>query len=163
MEIDLLGYVSSRVLSQWGENRLLYLIAFFSKNFNLMKYNYKIYNKKRLVMISNFQEWRPEHQRTGMLVKLITNHNSLKYFMNMKQSIRRQACWKEFLLRLNFVISYIVGKKIKKQIHELVAQMIFHQIIAIIVSNIYYKQFVLQKDWRLLWLKKKIITLLLIK
>lgn len=43
--------ISSGDFFQLGKNRLLYLITFFFKNFNLTKYNYEIYNKELLAII----------------------------------------------------------------------------------------------------------------
>ena len=44
-------YISSRIFFQLGKNRLLYPIAFFSKNLKLAKCNYKIYDKELLAII----------------------------------------------------------------------------------------------------------------
>ena len=51
VESDFSNYVSNAVFSQLEEDRLLYPIVFFSKNLNLTKYNYEIYNKKLLAII----------------------------------------------------------------------------------------------------------------
>ena len=51
MKSDFFDYISSRIFFQLRENGLLYLIAFFSKNLNPAKYNYKIYDKKLLAII----------------------------------------------------------------------------------------------------------------
>ncbi len=103
--------VSSGVLSQLGDNGLLHTVAFFSKNLNPAEYNYKIYDKESLAII---EQWRPELEGTGVLVKVITDHKSLKYFMTTKKLTRRQARQAEFLLRFNFVISYTPGKENQK-------------------------------------------------
>lgn len=55
MKTDLSNYVSSRVFLQLGDNRLLYLVAFFFKNHSLIEYNYEIYNKKLLAFIKSFE------------------------------------------------------------------------------------------------------------
>lgn len=46
METDSFNNINSRLFSQLNKDRLLYFVAFFFKNFNLIKCNYKIYNKK---------------------------------------------------------------------------------------------------------------------
>ena len=51
METDSSTYINSRVFSQLGKDRLLYLITFFSKNLNPTKYNYQIYDKELLAII----------------------------------------------------------------------------------------------------------------
>ena len=55
VKIDSFDYVSSGVLSELGEDRLLHLIAFFLKNLNSIEYNYKIYNKELLAIIQSFE------------------------------------------------------------------------------------------------------------
>lgn len=55
IEIDLSDYINSEVFFQLSNNRLLYFIIFFSKNFNPIKYNYKIYNKGLLAIIKYFE------------------------------------------------------------------------------------------------------------
>lgn len=51
METNFSDYINNRVCFQLDKDRLLYLIAFFSKNLNLTKCNYDIYNKKLLAII----------------------------------------------------------------------------------------------------------------
>ena len=91
MVIDLSDYVSSRVLSQLVDNGLLYPIILFCKNLNLVEYNRRIYNKELLAIIRYFRQWRPELEKTRVLVKVITDHKSLKYPMTTKKLTRCQA------------------------------------------------------------------------
>ena len=51
MKTDFFDYVSNRVFFQLDKDGLLHLIIFFSKNLNLTKYNYEIYNKELLAII----------------------------------------------------------------------------------------------------------------
>ena len=107
-------YVSRGVFSQLDDDGLLHPIAFFSKNLNPTKCNYEIYNKELLAIIRCYEQWRPKLEGTGVLVKVITNHKSLEYFMTTKILIRRQAHWAGFLLGFNFVIFYIPDKENQK-------------------------------------------------
>ena len=56
VEIDSSNYVSSEVLSQLGDNRLLHSVVFFSKNFDSAECNYEIYNKELLAIIRGFKQ-----------------------------------------------------------------------------------------------------------
>ena len=56
VEMNLSNYVSSGVLSQLGDDGLLYLIAFFSKNLNPTECNYEIYDKELLAIIRCFEQ-----------------------------------------------------------------------------------------------------------
>ena len=85
-------YISSEVLFQLGKDGLLHPIAFFSKNLNLAKCNYEIYNKELLAIIQCFEQWKPELEALSIPIKVITDHKSLKYFMTTKKLSRQQAC-----------------------------------------------------------------------
>ena len=91
VETDSSDYVSSGVLSQLGDDELLHPIAFFSKNLNPAKCNYKIYDKELLAIIRCFEQWKPELEGIGVPIKVITDHKSLEYFMTTKKLTRRQA------------------------------------------------------------------------
>ena len=51
METDSINHMSNGVFSQLGEDELLHLIMFFSKNLNLVKCNYEIYVKELFAII----------------------------------------------------------------------------------------------------------------
>lgn len=84
METNLFDYISSRIFSQLGKDGLLPLVVYFLKNLNPVKYNYKIYDKKLLAIICCFEQWRPKLKGKGVLIKVITNHKNLKYFIIIK-------------------------------------------------------------------------------
>ena len=48
-------YISSKVFSQLGNNKLLHQVAVISKNLNPAKCNYKIDDKELLVIIRCFE------------------------------------------------------------------------------------------------------------
>ncbi len=51
LEIDSFDYVNDEVLSQYDDEDVLHSIAFYSKNMSSAECNYKIYNKKLLIII----------------------------------------------------------------------------------------------------------------
>lgn len=55
IETNSFDYMSSKVLFQFGEDRLLHLIAFFSKNLNLVECNYEIDDKELFTIIRYFE------------------------------------------------------------------------------------------------------------
>ena len=139
VETDSFDYVSSGVLSQLGEDGLLYFVAFFSKNLNSAECNYEIYDKELLAIIRCFEQWRLKLEATGIPIKVITDHKSLEYFMNTKklskQKLARQNSYQN--LTLLFLIPRI--EKMKKQIYLLVHHMTAQLIIMMINNNICYK------------------------
>lgn len=49
-----------------------------------------------------------------VLVKVIIDHESLKYFITTNKLTRRQIRWPELLPRFNIIIFYTLDKKSKK-------------------------------------------------
>ena len=111
VKINLSDYISSGVFFQLGNNRLLHLITFFSKNLNFIEYNYEIYDRKLLAIIRYYEQWRLELEGIGVLVKVIIEHKSLKCFITIKKLTKHQAYWAEFLSEFKFVIFYTTGKE----------------------------------------------------
>ena len=102
------------MLSQIGEDGLLHPVAYFSRRMAPAECHYEIYDKKLLAIIWCFKEWRPELEGTALLVKVLTDHKGLEYFMSTKKLTPRQVKWVEFLSEINFMISYQSGKKNNK-------------------------------------------------
>ncbi len=55
LEINSFNYVNDEVLFQYDDEDVLHSIAFYSKNMSFAEYNYKIYNKKLLIIIQVFE------------------------------------------------------------------------------------------------------------
>ena len=51
LEIDSFNYVNDEVLSQYDDKDVLHLIVFYNKNMSSAECNYKIYDKKLLIII----------------------------------------------------------------------------------------------------------------
>ena len=98
--------ISTRILFQYKEDRLLYPIAFFSYKHSPQKINYEIYDKELLAIIKSFEKWCPILERAGLPVKILTDHRNLQYFMSTKQLSHYQVCWSEFFLHFDFVIQH---------------------------------------------------------
>lgn len=56
VKIDFFEYHNNKVFFQLGEDELLHFVTFFSKNKNLAKCNYMIYNNKLLDIIQYFEQ-----------------------------------------------------------------------------------------------------------
>ena len=78
------------------------MIAFYSKTIAETKLNYPIYNKKILVIVSGFLNWRVELEDTTDQIKIVSNYKALEYFITTKALIAQQACWAEVLLYYYF-------------------------------------------------------------
>ncbi len=110
IEINALNYVFKDILSQYDENEILHLVAYFSKKHNSIECNYEIYDKKLMIIVCAFEKWWSELEDSIYSVEIITNHKNLKYFMSTKQLSRHQARWSEFLSRFNYCVAYHFDK-----------------------------------------------------
>jgi len=55
LEINSFNYINDEVLSQYNDEDVLHSIVFYSKNMSSAECNYKIYNKKLLIIIRAFK------------------------------------------------------------------------------------------------------------
>ena len=106
LKIVSLNYVNDEILSQQDDNEVLHSVTFFSKSMLLVKCNYKIYDKKLLIIIKCLKHWRSKLKVTDLFIEIYTNHKSLKHFMTSKKFTRRQARWFQKLSKFNFKIMY---------------------------------------------------------
>ncbi len=110
IEINALNYVFKDILSQYDENEILHSVVYFLKKHNSVECNYKIYNKKFMIIVCNFKKWWSELEDFIYSVEMITNHKNLEYFMSIKQLNHHQARWSEFLSKFNYCIIYHFNK-----------------------------------------------------
>ena len=106
IKIDVSDYVAADVLSQPDEKGNLHPVAFFFNKMSLKKCNYKIYNKKLLIIVKTFKKWCSETHGTADSVTVLINYKNLKYFTTTCKLNCHQACWNEFLSEFNFKIVY---------------------------------------------------------
>ena len=83
-------------------------MIYMFKQISLAKCNYKIYDKKLLIIVKVFEKWHSKCVDISMkkFIKIINDHQNLQIFMITKQLNRRQARWVEFLSKFNFQIAY---------------------------------------------------------
>ena len=56
IETNVSDYVSEGILSQYNKDEVLHSITYFLKKHNLAECNYKIYNKKLIIIVCVFEE-----------------------------------------------------------------------------------------------------------
>jgi hypothetical protein len=91
LKFDLFDYVSTKVLFQKENDDLIKSIIYFFKTLFSAECNYEIYDKKLLIIIRCFKQWRAELQSIELFINVLINHKSLKYFMTTKKLNKRQA------------------------------------------------------------------------
>ncbi len=110
LKINALNYVKGKILSQYNDERVLYLMIFYNKSMILTEINYHIYDKKLLVIIRCFKHWRLELKCIELLIQIFIDHQALKIFMKNKQLSWRQVNYLNILLKFNFQIIFRSGK-----------------------------------------------------
>jgi len=56
IKINTSNYIFKDFFFKYNKERVLYLVIYFSKKHNLVKYNYKIYNKKFITIVCVFEK-----------------------------------------------------------------------------------------------------------
>lgn len=110
IETDASDFITAGVLSQYHDAELR-PVAFYSRRMTACEGNYAIYDKELLAIVRAFEIWRPELIGLHHPVQVLSDHQSLRYFMSTKQLSSRQARWAEFLSQFSFVIGYRPGKQ----------------------------------------------------
>ena len=60
VEVDASNWAAGGTLSQYGDDGVLYPVAYFSAKHSAQECNYDIYDKELLAIIKALEEWRPE-------------------------------------------------------------------------------------------------------
>ena len=87
LKCDFFNDVSKGILSQYRDNSLLHSVTFFSKNLIPAECNYKIYNKKLLIIIHCLKNWWLDLKSIKILMKIFTDYKVLIYFIKSKELI----------------------------------------------------------------------------
>ncbi len=111
LEIDSFNYVNDKVLSQYDDKDVLHSIVFYSKNMSSAECNYKIYDKKLLIIIWAFEHWWLELKLIDISIKMFINHQALISLMKDKKLSQWQMRWIQKLADFNFKIMYQSDKQ----------------------------------------------------
>ena len=85
------GVVIKIDLSQWHP------VAFFAKKMISAETRYETYDGKLLVIVETFKIWRHYLKGCKHEILVLTDHNNLRCFMDMKSLSSRQVCWAQEL------------------------------------------------------------------
>ena len=85
-------------------------MVFFSQKMILAKTRYETHNSELLAIIETFRTWKHYLERSQHEVLVLTDHNNLHWFIEMKSLSSRQVCWAQELFCYYFQIHYCQGK-----------------------------------------------------
>jgi hypothetical protein len=114
METDASDFALGAIISQFGIDGLLHLVAFYSRKLTSAEINYQVYDKELLAIITTFEQWRPYLAGAQHRVQVMTDHKNLLYFTTTRTLNRRQARWSIFLADFDFEIQYQPGTQQRK-------------------------------------------------
>lgn len=113
MKTDVSNSVISKMFFQMIDD-ILKSVTYFSKKMIFVECNYKIDDKKFLIIVKDFQTWRSKLIEVEQQTKFFSNHKNLKTFMTFKQLNRRQIQWIKMFVEHNFRIMYRSDKQNEK-------------------------------------------------
>jgi hypothetical protein len=111
VETDTSDFALGAVLSQKGDDRRLYPVAFHSRKFTLVEINYEIHNKELLAIVDCFKVWRRYLEGAMHTIQVYSDHQNYEYFTTTKVLNRHQARWAQELAGVDFKIFYRPGKQ----------------------------------------------------
>lgn len=110
LEADCSGWAMGGCLSQYGEDGLLYPVAYFSKKLSPAECNYEIHDKELLAIVRCMEEWRGELVGLAKPFVVLSDHKNLKYFQTTRKLSERQVRWSHYLSQFNFKLQFRAGK-----------------------------------------------------
>ncbi len=105
IEIDTFNYAVVNILSQSDDDQW-HSIAFWFRIIINVQRNYEIHDQKLLVIVAMFKHWWHYVKDSHHTVEVLTDHNNLKNFMNVRELNERQVRWIIRLLICNFEIAH---------------------------------------------------------
>jgi len=97
------------------QTNLWHPVAFFSKSLDVHERNYKIYDKKLLVVIWGLEEYRHHLEGHPHKIEIWSNHQNLTFFRTAQKLTRRQARWALFMTCFDFVLYHKRGKTMQAE------------------------------------------------
>lgn len=84
-------------------------IAYLSKKFVGPQVRWHTHDKELYAIVESFSQWRHYLEHAPDTIRVLTDHNNLRYFMTTKELTPKQARWAEELARFDFEIEYKPG------------------------------------------------------
>jgi hypothetical protein len=111
VEIDASDYALGGQLEQRDKEGKLHPVAFYFLKLKGPELNYVIYDKKLIIIIEAFKEWKHYLMRTKHKIKVYMDYKNFTTFIITKELNKRQIRWYEFLSEFDFEIIYRKGSE----------------------------------------------------
>jgi hypothetical protein len=110
-EADASMYAIAAILPQLQEDGQWRPMAFWSRKLVPAESRYETHDQELLAVVAAFKQWRHYLEGSTYMIEVLTDHNNLVAFQNMKSLNGRQARWAITLAGYDFVIVHRPGKK----------------------------------------------------
>jgi hypothetical protein len=114
LECDASNFTMGAVLSQLQTDGKFHPVAFMSKSFLDVEWNYEIYDKEMLTIIRALEEWCHFLEGTPERFTILTDHWNLAHFHSAQRLNQRQVWWCLYLSRFDFSLVHWPGKLMGK-------------------------------------------------
>ena len=111
LETDASKFAIAAILSQFQEEGQWRPVAFWSRKLIPAETRYKTHDQELLAIITVFKQWRYYLEGSTYTVEVLTGHNNLVAFQNIKSLNGRQARWVIALSWYDFTIVHQPGKR----------------------------------------------------
>jgi hypothetical protein len=109
LECDASGWATGGVLSQYGKDKVLHAVGYFSQKHDAAQANYTIHDKELLAVMKCLAQWDAELKMVQKFT-VITNHKNLEYFTTRRLVLERHVRWADTLSMYNLTFVYRPGK-----------------------------------------------------
>lgn len=106
---DASDMATAGVLSQIVDGKLR-PVAFHARKLNIHEQRYEIHDKELLAIIDAIKTWRHMLEGKEHQIKVLSDHQALKWFDQKRSLSRRQVRWMMFLQDYNYRIEYRPGR-----------------------------------------------------
>jgi hypothetical protein len=110
VETDASAVAVAAILSQLQGDGKWHPVAYWSRKLKDAEINYHTYEQELLAIVAAFAHWRHYLDGSYHPIEVLTDHNNLVGFANVKQLNGRQARWTMLLSAYDFIITHRAGK-----------------------------------------------------
>jgi len=110
MKTDAFRHAVTRIYSQLQTSEQWHPVAYWSWKLFLAEESYETHDLKLLIIVEAFKQWHHYLERSIHSVKVLTDHNNLCGFMNIKTLNEQQTQWAVRLAVFDFVIKHRLRK-----------------------------------------------------
>jgi hypothetical protein len=115
IKADSSDFATGAVLSQQSAtDKKWHPVAFLSKSFNVVEWNYDIHDKEMLAIIRAPEEWQHFLEGARLKFEVWTDHKTLEYFCTAQKLNWQQAQWSLYLSQFDFSLHHKPGRSMGK-------------------------------------------------